>query len=405
MNTTQLFDIFITEFKPCTIAVNKGCKDTENIDCCLISEYSNPSELWDMLTSAIYNANNGCTIFLDTMSPIRPGEMFPYPASISLIASSMAIYADIVTIDLGSSSAVLIKVYNKHIHIDKSVINSLDFSAFNNRIASNLLCHSVNLARPHDISWIRQHLCDNVSGSTDIVFTLASAKSPTNNDELRIALRSIDTYAQGLGDVYLVTDNPPEWVTNVKILNVPDSYTNNKDANLITKILRACDVAELSDKFIYWSDDQVLTSSVNLSELSPVYNPRGIKEFKSATSKWSRRMLNTLNVVKKFGGDVSCNWDSHVPQPIHKQKFKDAMSKVDFISLPGLCINTAYFGLVNEQKKIIQSSVKATYETSGTCTYDMSKMFIGYNDNGFNSGLREALLDKFSKPCKYEKTT
>ena len=135
----------------------------------------------------------------------------------------------------------------------------------------------------------------------------------------------------------------------------------------------------------------------------PVYNNRGIDCFSDPKSKWAARMHNTLMTVKAYGGDVSCNWDSHVPQPIDKNKFSHIMRGLDFVKLPGLCINTAYFGVKGETPRCHQESVKRTYENDLCTSYELDKIFVGYNDAGYNSGLREALFKRFDAPCKYEK--
>ena len=407
MNTTQLFNSFVYRFNPKCIAVNESCADTQNIDCCLLSKYTDPTNLWYMLTDAIFNANPGCIIFIDSLSRISPGETVPYPVSVSLIATSMAVYADITTIDTGESSTIVIKVYNRGIRLNKDILKYVDFSSFNNRVASNLFCRSVNLMDYTSVGWLRKSLETTgvpSADKVDIVFTLAGADSPTDNEELKIALRSIDTHAKDVGDIYIVTDNPPKWVQNVNIVHVPDTYTNNKDANLITKILHACDIDDLSERFIYWSDDQVLTSDVSLKYILPTYNTRGIDSFsRPDAKKWSIRMKHTLDLVQQHGGDVSHNWDSHVPQPIDKTRFRDIMNTVDFTTLPGVCINTAYFGLKCEPKQWSQTDVKLTYENSDKCDYVFNKLFVGYNDSGYNAGLKEALLKEFPSPSKYEK--
>lgn len=407
MDTTQLFDSFVYHYNPKNIAVDEICRDVADIDCCLISKYTDPTDLWDKITYALANSNAGCTIFIDTLGQVRPGDPVPYPVSVSLFAVSMAIYADIMMVNTGSSGSVIIKVYNKHIVLPKGAIQCIDFSRFNNRIASNLLCRTINLRNHTDIGWLNESLATApVPGDAkvDIVFTLAGSDSPTDNEELRIALRSIDRHANDVGDVYIVTDNPPKWVTNVNVIHVPDIYPNNKDANLITKVLTACDVPELSERFIYWSDDQVLMQDADLKTLLPSYNTRGLDHFSGKDlKKWSNRMRHTLEVVKMHGGDVSHNWDSHVPQPIDKSRFKAIMSDIDFKTLPGLCINTAYFGLKGEPKQWCQNDVKLTYEKDTTCNYTFNKLFVGYNDSGYNAGLREALLERFSTPSKYEK--
>lgn len=406
MNASQLFHSFVHTYKLESIAKNSECLNNRHIDCCLIDKYSGPDDLWNMLIHAIFNANHDCHIFIDAGSRICPGNFLPYSASLAMLAVASAIDADILTVDSLPTSTIIIKVYGTNIHISKNSLNSIDFSRFNTRIASNMCCGSLNVRKAVDIPWISQCMSTlpyTGEDKVDIVFTLAGENSRTDNEELRIALRSIEKHAKDLGNVYIVTDNAPKWLDNVNIIHAHDIYTDNKDANLITKLLKACVCDKISDRFMYWSDDQVLTSDISLKHTIPVYNDRGIDHFSSSSSRWGTRMRHTLELVRDMGGDASCNWDSHVPQPIDKIMFSHIMGSLDFSTQPGLCVNTAYFGIKGEAKQCCQSSVKLTYENTDTARYDFNKVFVGYNDEGYFAGLREALLAKFPDKSKYEK--
>lgn len=406
MNASHLFERFICAYNPVTIAKNSECINTSNIDCCLIDDYVNPSDLWNKLIHAVFNANTGCNIFIDVGSRICPGEPVPYSASLALIASSLAIDVDLTTVDASPSSTIIIKVYSKNIRLTQNILNIVDFSKFNTRIASNIYCGTLNVRKPHDIPWVGQIMRTSQyigDGKLDIVFTLAGADSSTDNEELRIALRSIDKHIKCLGNVYIVTEKLPDWVDNVHMIYARDVYTNNKDANLISKLLKASESSEVSDRFIYWSDDQVVTSDISLKTVVPVYNNRGINHFLNSTSRWGKRMLNTLELVRRNGGNASCNWDSHVPQPVDKHRFIDVMSRMPYTTLPGVCINTAYFGSIYEPPLIAQDSVKQTFEAAISGPIEFTKPYIGYNDKGYYSGLREVLLERFPDKCIYEK--
>jgi hypothetical protein len=225
----------------------------------------------------------------------------------------------------------------------------------------------------------------------------------TNNEELRISLRSVDAFGHNLRKIWIVTDNKPDWVTNIGHIKCPDTYNNCKDANLINKILAACSHPEVCDRFIFMSDDQVLNCHIALNTISPSFNPRGIDHFDPNNgNKWAKRMYNTLKYIENRGGDASVNWDSHCPQPIDKRKFMEIMFTLPYTTLPGMCINTAYFGNKLEPAIIAQSMVKTTFETSPEGVITLDKQFIGYNDTGYRSGLREKLLEKFPNKSKYE---
>lgn len=282
------------------------------------------------------------------------------------------------------------------------LLNNLDMAAVKHDIINRYPLDSV----ANDTKLWRTLSTRGVDGPVDIVFTLGDKNQHMDCMDLRIALRSIDKNGYDVGKVWCVTMNPPKWLNNVEIINGADIFGNNKDGNLIHKLLKACDTPDVSNRFIFWSDDQVLNREFPLSKHIPAYNPRGIQHFdpNAGRNKWSFRMWNTLSTVERMGGISVCNWDSHIPQPIDKSLFKSIMSELPYTQQPGLCINTAYFGVKYEYPRIDQRSVKTTYEDSTPVTTLPDTLFIGYNDDGINAGLRPLLLDKFGGISKYEKT-
>ena len=141
----------------------------------------------------------------------------------------------------------------------------------------------------------------------DILIPLGSG-SISNNDELKLALRSIDKYTD-VNRVFIITTEIIPWLTNVNIVRVPDMYTNNKDKNLITKIVRTLEEYPDIDDFAFWTDDNIVTKPLKLAELPNVYNTRGLSYFKAIKdrSKWQNRLYNTLTILNLLGYDVSCN--------------------------------------------------------------------------------------------------
>ena len=239
--------------------------------------------------------------------------------------------------------------------------------------------------------------------SLDIVIPLGSG-SQHDNFELRMALRSIDKYALNCKNVYIVTANLPQWLENVIHINIADTHRHNKDANIIDKLLAAADRPELSDEFIFWSDDQLALQRFYLHTLPTIYNPRQRRDF-NADKIWHRRMRNTFDYLDRHHKKLNCNFESHTPQKFNKQKFINLFRAVDYAKIPGFCINTLYFGMLGTEGKLEQKLLKATYENaSGTDSLPADMLFLGYNDNALSGNLKNLLEARFPEPCRYEKT-
>jgi len=236
----------------------------------------------------------------------------------------------------------------------------------------------------------------------DVVIPLGNG-SKNDNWEIRFALRSLEQNVKNIGNIYIMSCYAPDWLQNVTIIPVPDKHKRNKDANLIDKVLAACRLTELSDDFLRMSDDQVCINAWDALDSIPVHNGRN-PEF-LIKRKWQRRLHRTWQYLVAHGVFIDYNWDAHVPQPYNKIKFLELIENANYEEPPGYCINTLYFGLLHEKKRIEQNEIKVTIENGGAINIDSppNKVWLGYNDSGLANGLFKWLSDKFPNKCKYEK--
>lgn len=241
----------------------------------------------------------------------------------------------------------------------------------------------------------------------DIVIPLGNG-SKSNNDELRLFLRSLEKYATGFDNIWIVTSCPPDWLKEdeqLHILYKEDTFTKNKDANLFEKIKLALETTSKTE--IVWScDDCVVLSSLNLSWLPPIFNDRTINVYeRNLNSKWHKRMLATLKEINLVDG----NWDAHVPQKWNVKKALEAIQDTPYTEPEGRCINSAVMGRIYESKippfAIAQQTIKETAENKDFSKLKFNQVFLGYNDSAFLSGLRDFLFFLFPKKSKWENET
>jgi hypothetical protein len=246
-----------------------------------------------------------------------------------------------------------------------------------------------------------------MSETVDVIIPLSN-ESKSNNDELRICFRSIEKHATDVGRVIVVTTQPPKWISShVSVLRVPDTERQNKDANIINKVLSAIKHYQIDGDFVFFSDDQCLLHDIKLKELPPIYNDRSKAEFLQRTqpNRWVKRVINTFEFLESRGIYLRHNYESHTPQRYNAPKLLQVMEDIDYRTLPGFTINTLFMGLCGVTDGVKQSKVKLTCETTThTTQLNSGYQFCGYNDKGFLSGLRDNLLDKFSHPSLYELT-
>ncbi len=240
--------------------------------------------------------------------------------------------------------------------------------------------------------------CDKMK--IDVVLPLGSG-SPFDNAELRFALRSAEKFVQNLGTVWIVSDCAPDWLQNVRILPVPDRHKHNKDANLFDKLIFASKMPEVSEMFIFLSDDQVFLQPFN-AELAPtVFNPRGWLAFAGSDLKWHRRMLATFSYLARRGIRLMYNFDAHVPVVYRKKDFH-LLRGIDYAARPGFCINTLLCGLMGRHGQIPQALVKAHAESDHAVPDFTGKRFAGYNNGGFPV-MQPHLQALFPEKSKFER--
>lgn len=239
----------------------------------------------------------------------------------------------------------------------------------------------------------------------DVIVPLGPGTA-SNNDELRILLRSIDAHAKGLGRIIIVSDCAPAWLANVEVLAMGDAYNHNKDANLIDKTVAAISRYNVMD-FVWCADDNVFMQDVWLDTIPILRTDRAKSTFGDKDNIWHRRALHTFEWAESMGVDIKTLYESHAPQLFtDAPRLASLVRGVDYMSDPGLTIMTVFRVVMRQTNGILHGAYKATYEDDLKNPPDLSgfdRMFLGYNDKAFASGLRESLFKVFDKPCRYEK--
>ncbi len=241
--------------------------------------------------------------------------------------------------------------------------------------------------------------------TTDIIIPLGSG-SKSDNDELRILLRSLEANAIGLGRIIVISDCAPSWLdrSRVTVLKMGDAHAHNKDANLIDKTIAAIREFNL-DSFCWFADDNVLMQPLRLSAIPILRNLRSKSDF-ADDGKWHRRVFRTFEWAESLGVHLTHNYETHVPQYFtHARELASRLATVDYRTPPGLSIMTLFRVLLGETSKPSESqdAWKETYQED--CTgkpITLSKPFVGYNDTGFLTGLRQRLFEIYPTRSIYE---
>lgn len=239
----------------------------------------------------------------------------------------------------------------------------------------------------------------------DLVYALGTG-SNWNNNELRFSLRSVAKNLKGYGHIYIVGENPG-FITGTGITHIPypDEYHGNADGNIIRKVLRACQIKELSDDFIFMNDDNYFNKPMHVADIYPFHkgnmNQIDPNVFKGV---WGIRLGNTRAVLgaKKI---VPLHFDHHAPILFNKQKFTELYPLFDYASLPGLTIKSVY-GSVHYPKAPVMNGEKVAifkqYKLADIKIFLQNALYVANNDLGLNHSFKYWLVMNFPVPSPWE---
>lgn len=172
--------------------------------------------------------------------------------------------------------------------------------------------------------------------------------------ELEYVVASLHKYCSSwLGRIFIVGSEPPEQLKG-KVIHIPcdDPYTHAKDANIIHKILFACEnIPDLTDDFVKISDDQVLTRETSFEDLTP----RIVRRYSDWTEQqwirnrdmdaWHKGLYITLH---RFDLTKCSFWEPHIASPINKHRWIEMCKKYNWEKSVGCIDMTLYYNFIEQ---------------------------------------------------------
>jgi len=243
-----------------------------------------------------------------------------------------------------------------------------------------------------------------IPGKIDVVYPL-SDKSRWSNNELRYSLRSLEKNFPDLGRVFVVGCKPA-WLTGVVHIAMEDVHKHNKDANLIDKVLTACQ-SGLSDQFVFMSDDQIFLTPTRFSDMKPLHY--GDLKTKPDSfwggGSWKNRLKATRDTLDA-NSLSTLNYESHCPTPYDRLRFVEAAGRFPYRDGNGFTINT----LICNTASVVGEPVgakKATYESAEKDADKIrrsfkGKQYLGYSDDGLTDAFKSVLQEAFPTPSRFE---
>lgn len=262
-------------------------------------------------------------------------------------------------------------------------------------VASGLLAMDTEKQLPETVYHI-------VEKPIDVVYPLGTGSRWSDN-ELRYSLRSLEKNFPELGRVFIV-GRKPAWLTGVEHIPFPDKYRGNKDANLITKVLAACE-AGISKEFIRLSDDELFPLPTRYREMVALHWG-DLKEKSDAffASTWKSHLRNTRNRMASLGLSTF-HFDTHTPNAYDREKFKAVMADHPWEKVP-MTINTLYYNATQATGRPANSETVSFHRAEKNIGKIRQRLgrakYLNYNDAGLTLAMKTMLEELFPEPSKYE---
>lgn len=160
----------------------------------------------------------------------------------------------------------------------------------------------------------------------DIVY-LCIQHTTNKHMELRYSLRSLQEYVYDYRNVYVV-GHLPNWCQNVIHISRNDIYKQNKDANIIRKIISCCHNDDISDPFLFVNDDHFFSKRVKANEFPFYYF--GDLYTKTTNPKYKHRIYKTKELLLNKNLPIR-HYDIHTPILIYKKRFLEAFHDFDYV--------------------------------------------------------------------------
>jgi len=241
--------------------------------------------------------------------------------------------------------------------------------------------------------------------AVDIVFPLRTFSAHEDNLELRFALRSIEKYLTGYRNIIVVSKAAPNWLRNVTVINEFDD-AQRKEVNFFAAILAAAEQSD-ADYIQVWCDDFAVLRDLDAGNVQALSGGRDLTANHGGSTDWGRRLRLTAEALKQRGKST-INFESHTPGMFDRKKFIALATefKSERLTAPGVTCYSLYHNYYGSRAPAM-NAFKATFENDAGGTENVAsrcagKFFLGYNDKGFDSGVRVFLEQTFPTPSRYE---
>lgn len=232
----------------------------------------------------------------------------------------------------------------------------------------------------------------------DIVIPLGNG-SYWHNNEIMYCLRGIEKYVKNYRHIYII-GNKPEWITGVQEYHRPDPF--NHERNIYEKIKFACELPEISDRFLFMNDDHFLLSEID-ANIYPYYYRLTLDEKISARTRpdgYRKSMENTRSILTS---DRQKYFDIHTPIVYDKKLFLEVNAEVNWARPMGYVIKSLYCNKIGiDGMEMRDLKLKGPMKYGELRRKIQGRHVFSISDSAINKDFECLMSELYPNPSKYE---
>jgi len=233
----------------------------------------------------------------------------------------------------------------------------------------------------------------------DILYILGS-NSCSNNDEIRLSLRSIEANCSGIDRVFVCGTNPGFLSKNVVFIPCIDPFYR-KHKNITYKIDYAIKHSNIGMKFLIMSDDQFYLRKVDFNNY-PLFQ-KGELDTSSDGSAYHQSLYEARQILESFGLST-LKTNLHCAKPVSRDAWDaiyEMRAKANNLECGAEinCLLGNYYILKGVQPVECLDTKLKKYEGTPEPT---ETGCVSCSNTAFLGGLRDYLFKLFPNKSKYE---
>ena len=250
-----------------------------------------------------------------------------------------------------------------------------------------------------------------MSNKIDILYIIGRG-SQWGNNELRFSLRSIAKYGRNINRV-IIAGYIPRFVNRETCICLPiQDKTMCKHWNILNAIISACKAVELTDDFLYSSDDHFYFRDTDFANY-PYYVQGPLPPLCSSgelNGTYRQTLINTRELLRKHGYDAwrySWHGNTHMNRTLILSDEFQALAR-EANTIPDGCEPTCMVLNVLAKQRKIERTLREDYKPRNDTPLAALKEAlanrecVSMNNEIGGSALHDLLMAEFPTKCVYE---